>query len=117
MPTRLASKTKDVANSTIANTGCTYMYYAGTTTLWAFKKIHTVLVRLGIKRYKKGIAISSLPACTCLICTAIGTLLVGGRKECAHSAELVPHETQQCHPRTLSMNILMSSGGHFGISG
>ena len=53
------------------------------------------------------------------MCTAMATLLVGGRMECAHSAELVPQETMQwCrHRRTLPMNIIMSSGLHFGVSG
>ena len=58
--------------------------------------------------------VSSLPPCTCLISAAMGTLLVGGGNECAHSAELVPHKTQQCtlghHHRTLSMNNYYSWG-------
>ena len=67
------------------------------------------------------IYISDIHTCSCQrvyhtspICTAMGTLLVGGRMECAHSAELVPHKTQQCilghHHRTLSMNNYYSWG-------
>ena len=50
-----------------------------------------------------------MPVCTSLISVAMAILLVGGRMECAHSAELVPHETmQQCtlvyHHRTYIVN-------------
>ena len=58
----------------------------------AFQKFSIRVYASGGNNYYHALATgTTLPAC--LITAARGPVLVGGREECANSAELVPHES------------------------